>query len=95
MQATGSPQLFGGELLLVVTRTAIKYPHQGLLVEIGNLITQGLNIVDFVTVRQTEVRDRWARRRIIERGPYLRRDHSIDRKDREKVSIKRTRYGML
>lgn len=80
MQTTGSLQLFGSKLLLVVARTAVKYPHQGLFIEVGNLITQRLDIVDFVTVRQTEVGDRWARRGIIERRPYLRGDHTIERK---------------
>jgi phage protein U len=60
-----SSQLLGGELLLVVSRTAVEDPHQGLLVEVRDLISQGLYVVNFVAIRQTKVGNSGAGRSII------------------------------
>ncbi len=65
-----------GQLLLDVTRMTVEDPHQGLFVEMRDLVLDRVDILDLVAVGESEIGNRSAGWRVVEERVYLSRDHA-------------------
>ena len=73
-------QFHGRHLLFYISRTAVKYPEQCLLVETLNFRLDRLHIGDIIAIWQSKFAgvNCGFREALVEQGIYLRRDESYD-----------------